>query len=96
MASTIRVNILDREYALRVNSEEDVQLTADIATYVDERLRAFLKNHPERPEMTAAVITALTITEELFEARAALRRQQEETELRLTDLEDVLDRALAR
>lgn len=94
MSSTIRVNILDREYALRVKSDDDAQMTRRIAAYVDERLRSFRQDHPDRPEMTGAIITALAITEELFEARDAISRTRNETDLHLADLDDMLARVI--
>lgn len=65
---TIRVQILGREYALRVR-EEDEAHTREIAQFVNERMRTFQESHPEQGELTAAVITALTLAEELYDER---------------------------
>lgn len=65
MAKPIRVRILGRDYALRVR-EEDEAATRKVAAFVDERMTAFMKAHPEQPELTTAIISALTIAEELF------------------------------
>src|SRR5690625_6215392 len=69
MSHTLSVSILDREYRLRVNREEDAVLTARIAEYVDQKMRAFRQAHPDRPEATTAVITALAIAEDMFLVR---------------------------
>ena len=74
MSHTLRVSILDREYRLRVSREEDAQLTARIAEYVDHKMRAFRQAHPDRPEATTAVITALAIAEDLFLERERIER----------------------
>lgn len=77
----IRVRLLDREYPLRVAPEDEARMRA-VAAYVDERLRAFQKAHPDQTELTATVITALALADELFQAREgseALRRAVEAT-----------------
>jgi cell division protein ZapA len=95
MSTTIRVQILDREYALRVKSEDDARMTRELASFVDQRLRAFRREHPDRPELTGLVITALAITEELFETRKALEEMNNDTREQMMDLERMLGEALA-
>ncbi|MFB6273449.1 MAG: cell division protein ZapA [Salinibacter sp.] len=69
---SIRVHILGREYALRVE-EGDEAHTRRIAASVDTRMQNFKEAHPEQAELTTAVMTALTLAEELF-----LQREQYE------------------
>lgn len=57
---------MEREYVLRVASAEDARLMQEIARYVDGKMRAFRRSHPDRPELTTAVVTAMAIAEELF------------------------------
>jgi cell division protein ZapA len=94
MPATIRVHILDREYALRVNSEDDARMTRRIAAYVDQRLRAFRSEHPDRPELTGAIITALAITEELFEVQRTIENERGEMSREVAELDGMLSRAL--
>lgn len=61
---SIRVHILGREYALRVQ-EEDEAFTREMASFVNARMEQFRDNHPEQAELTTAVITALALAEEL-------------------------------
>ena len=61
---SIRVHILGREYALRVQ-EEDEEFTREMASFVNARMEQFRDNHPEQAELTTAVITALALSEEL-------------------------------
>ncbi len=84
MEKPIRVRILGREFALRV-AEEHEQTTREIAALVDERMQAFKDAHPEQPEMTAAIITALALAEEN-------RVLQDEHAQRCAELEAQLDR----
>jgi cell division protein ZapA len=61
---SIRVHILGREYALRVQ-EEDEAFTREMASFVNARMEQFRDDHPEQAELTTAVITALALAEEL-------------------------------
>ena len=90
MDKSIRVRVLGREYALLVR-EEDEAFTRDIAAYVDAKMQSFKKAHPEQPELTAAVITALAIGEEFYSAWESQDREMEEMENQL----DLLDQQLA-
>lgn len=61
---SIRVHILGREYALRVD-EDDEAFTREMASFVNARMEQFRDAHPEQAELTTAVITALALAEEL-------------------------------
>lgn len=77
MEKPIHVRILGREYRLLVQEEHE-GVTREIAAYVNAKMTAFRKAHPEQPELTTAVIVALALGEDLFEAweeRDALRAQ---------------------
>jgi cell division protein ZapA len=67
---SIRVQILGREYALRVQ-EDDEAHTRRVASSVNRRMKQFNEAHPDQAELTTAVMTALTLAEELF-----LQREQ--------------------
>ncbi|MFB6098896.1 MAG: cell division protein ZapA [Salinibacter sp.] len=69
---SIRVQIMGREYALRVQ-EDDEAHTRRIASSVDARMQKFKEAHPEQAELTTAVMTALSLAEELF-----LQREEHE------------------
>lgn len=69
---SIRVQILGREYALRVQ-EGDEKYTRRVASSLDTRMRQFKNAHPEQAELTTAVMTALTLAEELY-----LQREEHE------------------
>lgn len=65
---SIRVNIMGREYGLRVQ-EGDEAHTQRIASSVNQRMKKFTEAHPEQAELTTAVMTALSLAEELFMQR---------------------------
>ena len=85
---SIRVHILGREYALRVQ-EGDEAHTRRIAASLNTRMQTFKEAHPEQAELTTAVMTALTLAEELF-------LQREEYDDGTAALNEELDRLSQR
>ena len=69
MHRTIQVQILDRKFPLRIH-EDNEDLMRSIASYVDQKMRSVAGNLPDRPDLTIAVIAALSIAEELYAERA--------------------------
>ncbi len=66
--SVVRVTIVGEEYAIR--SETDPEHTRRVAEYVDAAIRTVM--HGSVVELQkAAILAALQITNELFEANAA-------------------------
>lgn len=68
MANSIRVRIFNRDFSLLV-SRKDEERTREMASYVDSKIKDFRRSHPEQPEITAVIIAALAITEDLFNER---------------------------
>ena len=81
---SIRVRVLGREYALRVQTDDEAH-TRRVASAVDARMQRFKENHPDQAELTTAVMTALALAEELY-----LQREEHE------DGTTVLNEELAR
>ena len=79
-AQSIRVRILNRDFSLRVD-EQDEELTRDLARYVNSKMQEFMREHPDQPEITASIIAAMAIAEELFTER----EQREQLESALDD-----------
>ncbi len=72
---SIRVHILGREYALRVREGEE-KTTRNLASQVNARMEAFKDAHPEQDELTTAVITALTMAEEISDLKGELETER--------------------
>jgi cell division protein ZapA len=89
MEKTIRVQVMGREYPLRVG-EADEALTREMAAYVDAKMKAFRAAFPKQPEVTTAVVTALALAEELFSAREARAKILAEADREAEQLESVL------
>lgn len=93
LMKSIRVNILGRDYALRVRDETEEQ-TRELARFVEARMRRFKEAHPEQAELTTAVITALTLAEELHDVREQREENQQALNAELRSLADHLASAL--
>lgn len=78
--NSIRVNILGKQYPLRVQPGEEEQM-AEIAAFVDERFRLFKRELATQPEQTVMVLAALSIAEELFSKSTNVVDKKEQQEL---------------
>ena len=65
---SIRVQILGKEYPLRVQEGHEKTMQ-EVANAVDSRMQAFKVSHPHQSDLVAAVISALTLAEEVLELR---------------------------
>ncbi len=90
MEKSIRVRILGRDYPLLVR-EQDETLTREMAAYIDAKMQTFKKAHPEQSDLVTAVVTALALTEELFNISEKNNQAMHTLDHEL----GVLDRALA-
>ena len=90
---SIRVSILGRDYALRVDEDDEAQ-TRRIADAVNRKMQAFQDAHPEQAELTTAIITALALAEELHDLRAEHTEEQQRLDGELDALADRLQTAL--
>ena len=90
MEKSIRVRILGRDYPLIVK-EQDEALTRDMATHIDGKMQAFKKAHPDQSDLVMAVMTALGLAEDLFNAT----EKNNQALHTLDDELDALNQALA-
>lgn len=89
----IKVRLLGKDYTLRV-AKDDELATLEMAEYLDSKLKAFKSAHPEQSDLTAALITGLAITEELFVERSSQLDPGDHVNGVLKDLEKKLSKAL--
>lgn len=88
MKRAVKVVIVDEEYTVR--SELDPEYTRQVAGYVDAAIRRVLQAGPMVESHKAAILAALAITDELFQAR----RQRQDWSQRLRQLSAELARLL--
>jgi cell division protein ZapA len=84
----VKVTIASEDYTIR--SERDADYTRQVAGYVDQCIRRVLHAGPMVESHKAAILAALAITDELFEAR----RHQQELAERLRQLTGDMARLL--
>jgi cell division protein ZapA len=84
----VKVTICDEEYTVR--SELDPDYTRQVAAHVDQAIRRVLHAGPMVETHKAAILAALAITDELFEAK----KQQQDLAHRLHTLAGDLARLL--
>lgn len=94
MATSIRIRILNRDFSLVVE-RRDEERTRELAAYVDSKIRDFRRAHPEQPEVTAAIIAAMAIAEELFTERDQRAELESHLGSELGDMAATLSEALA-
>ena len=88
--TSIRIHLLGREYALRVEDGHD-EATRRYAAALDERLRTFRTQFPSQLELTASMIVALGLVEEIEALRDALDAQRQGSEATESDAANALN-----
>ena len=84
----VKVTICDEEYTVR--SELDPEYTRQVAAHVDQAIKRVLHAGPMVETHKAAILAALAITDELFEAK----KQQNELAAKLKAMSSDLARLL--
>lgn len=90
--ASVTVQIAGQKHVLR--SDVPAEYTHAVAEHVDATIQALPGGHSLEP-YRAAILAALSITDELFRAREELRALREETERRAGLMADALDAALS-
>ena len=81
---SVAVRIAGEEHTIRANAEPDY--TRSCARYVDERISDIRGKGTVIETHKAAILAALSITDELFQAREELDRMRREVTSRTTNL----------
>ncbi len=79
---SLKVTILGKQYPLKVE-ENEVENMKRIAGFVDEKFRLYRRELSKQPESTIMVLAALSIAEELFEARRKVQEKSAEGDEKL-------------
>jgi cell division protein ZapA len=88
----VSVEIHGQEYPIR--SGLDPAYVAELAAYVDEKIRLAAVESPSGDTLKLAVLAALNIADEYFRVRDERRREHESVAERAQALERMLDLAL--
>ena len=88
----VPVEIHGQRYPIR--SALDPEYVANLALYVDEKMRAAAEATPTGDSLRLAVLAALNIADELFRRREADRTRDDRLAERTQELERIVDRIL--
>ena len=91
-SAPVRVNIYGREYAIR--GEGDGNYIAEIAHYVDMKMREMTDNMAMASTAKVAILAALNITDELYQKDQQLRELEEGHLLTLSGLAERIEAEL--
>jgi cell division protein ZapA len=89
----ITVEIHGQRYPIK--SSLDAAYVAELAAYVDEKMRLALTETPSGDTLKVAVLAALNIADEYFRSQDDAKDGQKGFALRARELERMLDLALA-
>ena len=89
----VSVEIHGQQYPIR--SGLDPAYVADLAAYVDEKMRLAMKETPAGDTLKIAVLAALNIADEYYRAQDEGRRRHDTITHRAGELERMLDLVLA-
>ena len=89
----ITVEIHGQQYPIR--SGLDPAYVAELAAYVDDKIRAAARETPAGDTLKLAVLAALNIADEYFRGRDEERQRHDSIAVRAGELERMLDLALA-
>ena len=88
----VTVEIHGQQYPIR--SGLDPAYVAELAAYVDEKMRLAMRECPQGDSLKVAVLAALNIADEYFRARDDMRVGHDSLAHRAGELERMLDLAL--
>ena len=88
----VHVEIHGQRYPVR--SSLDHAYVAELAAYVDEKMRLAMRECPQGDSLKIAVLAALNIADEFFRARDDMQSGHDSLSVRAGELERMLDLAL--
>jgi cell division protein ZapA len=88
----VHVEIHGQRYPVR--SSLDQAYVAELAAYVDEKMRLAMRECPQGDSLKIAVLAALNVADEFFRARDDMRSGHDTLAHRAGELERMLDLAL--
>jgi cell division protein ZapA len=90
---SIRVQILNRDYPLRVRAEDE-HVTRELAALVDDRMQSIRSQVPGEPDLTVAVLASMAIAEEMIAQRRETAMRESDVLGVVNSLADHLKKAL--
>jgi cell division protein ZapA len=92
--SVVTVEIAGQRYPIR--SDLDERYIAELAAYVDQKMRAAVNTAPESDMLGLAILVALNVADDYFRARQQQSSVHGELNERALRLEQIVDDVLAQ
>jgi cell division protein ZapA len=92
--SVVTVEIAGQRYPIRSGLDE--RYIAELAAYVDQKMRAAVNAAPESDMLGLAILVALNIADDVFRARQQQSSVHGELNERALQLEELVDAVLAQ
>jgi cell division protein ZapA len=92
--TVVTVEIAGQRYPIRSGLDE--RYVAELAAYVDQKMRAAVDAAPESDMMGLAILVALNIADDVFRARQQQSSAHGELNERAIQLEQLVDAVLAQ
>ena len=92
--SVVTVEIAGQRYPIR--SDLDERYIAELAAYVDQKMRAAVNASPESDMLGLAILVALNVADDFFRARQQESSAHGELNERALRLEQIVDDVLAQ
>jgi cell division protein ZapA len=92
--SVVTVEIAGQRYSIRSGLDE--RYVAELAAYVDEKMRAAVASAPESDLLGLAILVSLNIADDVFRARQQQSSVDGELNQRALQLERLVDGVLAQ
>jgi cell division protein ZapA len=92
--TVVTVEIAGQRYPIRSGLDE--QYVAELAAYVDQKMRSAVKAAPESDMLGLAILVALNIADDVFRARQQQSTVHGELNERAIQLEQLVDTVLAQ
>ncbi|MCK4857414.1 MAG: cell division protein ZapA [candidate division Zixibacteria bacterium] len=89
---TVTVNIFGEEYPIKGNADSEYILK--VASYLDGKMREISERNANKSPTKIAILAALNITDELFQAQSVTSREIKDLEEKTKTLIDWLDEKL--
>ena len=89
---TVTVSIFGEDYPIR--GEGDAEYISSVASYLDGKMREVSERNANKSPTKVAILAALNITDELFQARSATSREIKNLEDETKTIIDWLDSKL--
>jgi len=90
----LKINIYGTEYPIKSDTETDAEYIQEVAAYVDKKMREIDQNTQAKSSLKIAILAALNITDELFQAKRLNQELLHEMGDKLNNLTSSLDKGL--